>query len=134
MASVSRDSEAEHQQRYREIAALSDTVLEQALALKRYAHTLEERVRERTRELYQANLEAIYMLAVASEAKDLDTGAHVRRIEHYTRALARDLGLPAAEAERIGYSSILHDVGKIHVPDDILRKPAALSEDEWRIM
>src|SRR5439155_9416466 len=50
------------------------------------------------------------------------------------RLLAQELGCSAAEAEQMGYSAILHDVGKIHVPDDILRKPAALDEDEWRIM
>lgn len=132
--SQQKRAELELQERYREIAALSDTVLEQALELKRYSRRLEQRVQERTLELHKANLEAIYMLAVASEAKDLDTGAHVRRIEHYTRLLARELGLSDEEAERMAYSAILHDVGKIHVPDAILRKPAALSEDEWRTM
>jgi PAS domain S-box-containing protein len=127
-------AERDLEQRYRDIAALSDTVLEQALELKRYAHGLEQRVHERTLELHKANMEAIYMLAVASEAKDLDTGAHVRRIERYTQLLAGEMGLPAKEAERMGYSAILHDVGKIQVADDILRKPAALSEDEWTIM
>ncbi len=132
--SPQKRAEMELQQRYRDIAALSDTVLEQAIELKRYSLSLEQRVAQRTAELHKANLEAIYMLAVASEAKDLDTGAHVRRIEHYSRSLALELGLPAAEAERIGYSAILHDVGKILVPDDILRKPAPLSEDEWQVM
>jgi PAS domain S-box-containing protein len=126
--------ERELQQRYREIAALTDTVLEQALDLKRYSHRLEERVHERTLELHEANMEAIYMLAIASEAKDFDTGAHVRRIQHYTCLLARELGLSAKEAERMGYSAILHDVGKIQVPDDILRKPAPLSEPEWQVI
>lgn len=74
------------------------------------------------------------MLAIASEAKDEDTGAHVRRIERLTRLLALELGLNERDAERIGYSSILHDVGKIHVPDHILQKPGPLNDDEWKTM
>lgn len=70
------------------------------------------------------------MLAVASEAKDADTGAHVRRIERYAEAMARELGLPESEVERIGYSAILHDVGKMQVPDEILKKPGSLTDDE----
>ena len=132
--SQQKRGEKDLQQRYNDIASLSDTVLEQALQLKRYSKELEQRVRERTLDLHTANMEAIYMLAVASEAKDHDTGAHVRRIERYTRLLASELGQSAAEAERMGYSAILHDVGKIHVPDDILRKPGPLTPDEWKIM
>jgi PAS domain S-box-containing protein len=127
-------AESDLRERYQDIAALSDTVLEQALQLKRYSRELEQRVRERTRDLHVANMEAIYMLAVASEAKDVDTGAHVRRIENLTRLLAIELGLSNADAERMGYSAILHDVGKIHVPDEILRKPGPLSEEEWATM
>jgi len=127
-------AERDLRERYQDIAELSDTVLEQALQLKRYSKELEQRVRERTHDLHVANMEAIYMLAVASEAKDLDTGAHVRRIENLTRLLALELGLSGGDAERMGYSAILHDVGKIHVPDEILRKPGPLSEEEWTTM
>ena len=133
---ISHQKHAENQlhQSYADIARLTDTVLEQALELKRYSAGLEQRVKERTIELHRAHMQAIYMLAVASEAKDLDTGAHVRRIERYTLLLARELGLSEDEAERIAYSAILHDVGKIQVPDEILRKPAALTEAEWKTM
>ncbi len=129
-----KEAEGELEQRYRDIASLSDTVLEQALALKDYSQTLEEKVRERTIELHEANMEAIFMLAVAAEAKDGDTGAHVRRIQRYAEALAHGLGLPSLQAERIGYSAILHDVGKIQVPDEILKKPGSLTADEFAVM
>ncbi len=129
-----KKAEARAQEEYTEISRLSDTVLEQALELKRYSQRLEERVRERTAELREANMEAIYMLAVASEAKDADTGAHVRRIQHYTRALAIEMGLAEREAEEFGYSAILHDVGKMLVPDRILKKPGALDADEREAM
>lgn len=123
-------AEADVRSQYRYIAQISNTVIDQAMELKDYNQRLEEKVRERTRELHEAHLDAIYMLAVASEAKDLDTGRHVRRIQHYAEALALKLGLPAPEAEAIGYAAILHDVGKFHVRDAILKKPGPLTAAE----
>jgi putative nucleotidyltransferase with HDIG domain/PAS domain S-box-containing protein len=119
---------------YKTIAELSNTVFSQAEKLNNYSHELEDRVRRRTQQLHDAHMDAIYMLAVASEAKDADTGAHVRRIQRYTELLARKIGLPDAQVELIGPASILHDVGKIHVPDEILKKPGPLDDDERRIM
>lgn len=115
---------------YNFIVQMSNTVLEQALDLKEHSQQLEERVRRRTAELHEANMDAIYMLAVASEAKDQDTGNHVRRIQCYSAALARQLGMSEADAEQIGHSAILHDVGKILIPDDILKKPGPLTPQE----
>lgn len=133
---VARQKEAEEQLReqYRQVASLSDVVLQQALDLKHHSKNLERQVRQRTRDLHDANMDAIYMLAVASEAKDEDTGAHVLRIRNYSTALARAIGLDEQEAERVGYSAILHDVGKIQVPDDILKKPGPLTTDERHVM
>ncbi|MBM3739197.1 MAG: HD domain-containing protein [Acidobacteria bacterium] len=133
---ITRQKQAEERatEQYQTIATLSDTILEQALDLKHDKEHLEQRVRERTAELHEANMEAIYMLAVASEAKDGDTGAHVRRIQHYAQALAREMGLAAPDAEQMGYSAILHDVGKMSVPDHILKKPGPLTDDERREM
>jgi PAS domain S-box-containing protein/putative nucleotidyltransferase with HDIG domain len=125
-----KEAEADLKNRYRIIAELSNTILGQAENLKDYNDALEHRVHERTQELHEANMDAIYMLAVASESKDQDTGDHVRRLQHYSRSLARELGFSPRESEQIGYSAILHDVGKIHVPDHILKKPGPLTEDE----
>jgi len=125
-----KKAEADLRNQYRIIADLSNTILSQALNLRDYSHELEERVSERTADLHRANMDALYMLAVASESKDQDTGDHVRRMQRACTLLAREMGLPAAEAERIGYSAILHDVGKIHVPDHILKKPGPLTEEE----
>jgi HD-GYP domain-containing protein (c-di-GMP phosphodiesterase class II) len=132
MIDITARKEAEDalREQYEIIAELSNTVLEQAIKLKNYSHTLEARVAERTAELHEANLDAIYMLAVACEAKDEDTGRHVRRIQQSAAALARELGLGDAVAEAIGYSSVLHDVGKMHVPDHILKKPGPLTDEE----
>jgi PAS domain S-box-containing protein/putative nucleotidyltransferase with HDIG domain len=127
-------AEADLRNQYNIITELSNTILSQAENLKNYSAQLEEKVRRRTSDLHDANMEAIYMLAVASESKDEDTGRHVRRIERHCRAIARELGFDDAAAERIGYSAILHDVGKIHVPDHILKKPGPLTDDERRIV
>ena len=133
---ISRQKAAESKlsEDYRTIAQLSDTVLNQALDLKHYSEGLEQMVRERTEEIREANMESIYMLAVASEARDADTGAHVRRIQSYTEQLARELRLPPTDVERFGYSAILHDVGKIVVPDQVLKKPGQLTIEERSLM
>ena len=116
------------------VSTLSDNVLNSALDLKHLNDELERRVRLRTAELYQANMDALTMLAVASEARDSDTGAHVRRIQKMTQRVAVELGLGEDEAEEFGYAAILHDVGKIHIADNILKKPGELTPDERRIM
>lgn len=133
-ASATAAAREELAEQYHLVTQLSDTVLEQALELKRYSQSLEDRVRQRMRELHEANMEAIYMLAIAGEAKDQDTGAHVLRIRDYANALALETGAPPSEAERIGYSAILHDVGKMQVPDEILKKPGPLTPEERRVM
>jgi len=128
--SKQKDAEKQLREQYQTIIEMSDTVLQQALELRNYSRKLEERVRQRTSELHDAHMEAVYMLAIASEAKDMDTGSHVRRIEKYSSLLAAKLGLPQSEVDAVGYSAILHDVGKIHVPDRILSKPGPLDDDE----
>jgi PAS domain S-box-containing protein len=128
--SQQKDAERALKEHYAFVVQMSDTVLNQAVELKDYNKTLEAKVRERTAELHAANLDAIYMLAVAAEAKDLDTGKHVRRIQGYSRALSMQLGMSDADAETIGYAAILHDVGKIHIPDAILNKPGPLTVEE----
>jgi putative two-component system response regulator len=125
MIDISRQKEAE-----RQINELNVQVMEQARALREYADLLEERVIERTGQLHEAHMETTYMLAIASEAKDKDTGDHVRRLRRGSHLLAQKLGLSDREAERLGHSAVLHDVGKIHTPDHILKKPGPLTPEE----
>ncbi|MDP3766931.1 MAG: HD domain-containing protein, partial [Dehalococcoidia bacterium] len=68
------------------------------------------------------------------EARDTDAGAHLHRIQHFSRALALHLGFSERDAQEIAYASMLHDVGKANVPDAILKKSGPLTPDEWRIM
>jgi PAS domain S-box-containing protein len=136
MVDLSRQKRAEDDLRkqYTIVAELGNTFLGQAENFKNYSEELEERVAERTAELREANLDAIYMLAVACEAKDEDTGRHVRRIRDYAASIARELGFDPRVAESIGYSAVLHDVGKMHVPDHILKKPGPLTDEERAVV
>ncbi len=85
-------------------------------------------------QLEEAYQDAVTMLSIACEGKDEDTGFHVQRVQHYTEALAGQMGLAADEARHMGMMSILHDVGKLNIPDAILKKPAGLDEAEWVVM
>jgi putative two-component system response regulator len=95
---------------------------------------LEQRVRERTADLQEHYLETIFAMTRAAEHKDEDTGAHVQRISYYSRELARLLGLSDAFIDNIFFSSPMHDVGKIGIPDHILLKPGGFTPEEWEIM
>lgn len=94
----------------------------------------ERRLRSKTAELDQAYEDAVKMLSMACEGKDEDTGYHVQRVQHYTEALALEAGVEAFDARHMGIMSILHDVGKLYVPDAILQKPAKLDKEEWIVM
>jgi PAS domain S-box-containing protein len=125
MIDISRQKQAEQLS-----GELTVQVMEQSQALREYADLLEQRVIERTAQLHEAHMETTYMLAIASEAKDKDTGDHVRRLRRGSQLLASKLGINDREAERIGHSAVLHDVGKIHTPDHILKKPGPLTPEE----
>jgi len=85
-------------------------------------------------QLNDAYLDAITMLSIACEGKDEDTSLHVRRVQLYTEALASELGQTDEAAHHMGVMSILHDIGKLAIPDSILKKPGKLDPDEWSIM
>lgn len=95
---------------------------------------LEDLVRKRTFQLEEAVREGIVMLAMAAEAKDDDTGEHVHRIQGITREICAGLGMSTEKSEQISFFSIMHDVGKIHIPDKILQKPGPLTAKEWQVM
>jgi HD-GYP domain-containing protein (c-di-GMP phosphodiesterase class II)/CheY-like chemotaxis protein len=78
--------------------------------------------------------EAIDMLGHVAEFKDSATGSHIRRIQEYTRRIARALGSTDDEADSYAKASRLHDVGKVGIPDDLLRKPGKLTADEFTLM
>lgn len=79
-------------------------------------------------------MEMVTSLASAIDAKDTYTKGHSTSVSRYSEALARAINLPEAEVERIKLGALLHDVGKIGIPENVLRKPTNLSEEEWEIM
>jgi len=85
-------------------------------------------------EIAQRQRDGMVALARGAEAKDSDTGDHVVRVQLIAEDLARATGVDAERAADIGWSAMLHDVGKLHVPDRILLKPGPLSAAEWAIM
>jgi putative two-component system response regulator len=104
------------------------------LERQRQAEILEQKVRERTRELSETQKEILRRLALAGEYRDNETGNHVARVSHTCKALALAAGFSDDMAEMIFHASPMHDIGKIGVPDHILLKPGRLELDEMTIM
>ena len=95
---------------------------------------LEQRVKQRTAELESAHLDTLERLAVAAEFRDDDTGKHTERVAAISAILGRAAGLEEEEVELLRRAAPLHDLGKIGIPDAILRKPGSLTPDEWDVM
>ncbi len=86
-------------------------------------------------DLRRSHLETIYRMALVAEYRDQeDTGRHLRRMSRFSGILAQGMGLTFAEAEDIRYAAPLHDIGKVAIPDAILRKPAKLTPEEFEEM
>jgi putative nucleotidyltransferase with HDIG domain len=93
-----------------------------------------EKVQKAARENQELFLSSIRALAAAIDAKDPYTRGHSERVARYASAIAREMGLPTDEARKVRLSALLHDVGKIGVDDRIIRKPTALTDDEFELM
>jgi response regulator RpfG family c-di-GMP phosphodiesterase len=111
------------------------------LARQRYRRTLEKRVLEKTAELshalrqveqsYQTTLDA---LVAALDAREHETSDHSQRVVRYTLGIADRLALPQSQLPDLARGALLHDIGKIGVPDAILLKPGRLTAEEWEEM
>ena len=104
---------------------------EQVTLMNRF---LADKVRERTEEVRQTQLEVIRRLGRAAEFRDDDTGEHIYRMSHYSNLLALASGFDEDEAEELLIAAPMHDVGKIGIPDSILLKPGKLDDAEWDVM
>ncbi len=85
-------------------------------------------------EIIDTQRELAYLLGEAVEQRSKETGSHVKRVALYSHLLALKIGLSEEQAEVIRLASPLHDVGKIGIPDFILKKPGKLTEEEWATM
>lgn len=79
-------------------------------------------------------IEVVTSLASAIDAKDEYTKGHSTSVSRYSEALARALNLPEKDVERIKLGALLHDIGKIGIPETVLKKPSKLTDEEWEIM
>jgi len=104
------------------------------LSLSDQKQALEHQVRDQTHEIYQTRLEIIKKLGRAAEYKDNDTGLHIERISKYAFHIAKGLGLEDNQADLVLQASPMHDIGKIGIPDEILKKPGKLSAEEWALV
>ena len=85
-------------------------------------------------DLKDAHLQALLRLAYAAEARDPYTECHLQRIRGIAQAIAHRLGVSGDELEALGYGAVVHDLGKLRIPDSILTNPGLLSDDEWAQM
>lgn len=108
---------------------------------KSYKEMLEDTVQTRTKELADALVmvrnitsEVIRRLITVAEYRDTDTGAHISRIGLYSNKIAEAMDMPMEFIEAIAFTSSMHDIGKIGIPDNILLKPGTLTPEEFEIM
>jgi putative nucleotidyltransferase with HDIG domain len=120
-----------------ELARRADEAEDKELQLQRYAADLRETfIEERTRseELHRSYMLTVRALASAVEARDAYTGKHAERVAAYGLALAEAYGLRLGDEPQIEFGFLLHDVGKVAVPDAILFKPGPLTDAERIVM
>ena len=113
-----------------EIGELGDTFNEMSTAIE---HSIDQ-LKKAAHENHLLFINSIRMLAAAIDAKDPYTRGHSERVARYAIAIGKNLSLPEKEMRNLRISALLHDVGKIGIDDRILRKPGALSDDEFEVM
>lgn len=105
-----------------------------AVMLANRANELTRAVRQATEDIHERERETVTRLAKAAEFRDPETGAHIQRMAHFSRLIARHMGLPDALQEMILAAAPMHDVGKLGTPDHILLKPGKLTPEEFEVM
>ncbi len=108
--------------------------IRRTLELEGYRQNLQQRLDEKTREVELVTIQAITTVANTIDAKDDYTKGHSMRVAHYSEALARKLGWSEEDIQNIHYVALLHDIGKIGVPDSVLNKPFKLTDVEFKLI
>ncbi|MER3446260.1 MAG: two-component system response regulator [Candidatus Dadabacteria bacterium] len=99
-----------------------------------YQRNLEKKVVEQTQELLSLYSDTLEAMISALDSREHETGYHSYRVTEYALTLAKQVGLVDSDLVIIARGALLHDIGKIGVPDSILLKPGELTEEEWKIM
>lgn len=113
-----------------EIGELADTFNTMTAELEQFV----ERLKQAAQENHDLFIASVRMIAAAVDEKDPYTHGHSERVTRYSVLIATELGLTEDEVYKIRISALLHDVGKIGIEDKILKKPGALTPDEYEIM
>lgn len=108
--------------------------IRRTMELEGYRQNLQQRLDEKTREVELVMIQAITTVANTIDAKDDYTKGHSIRVAYYAEALARKLGWSEEEVQNIHYIALLHDIGKIGVPDSVLNKPFKLTNVEFELI
>ncbi len=120
-----------------ELARREQEAADNERQLERYAADLREtfkQERSRSQELQRSYMATVRALSNAVEARDAYTGKHAERVTAYGMEIGRVLGLPLVESPEIEFGFLLHDIGKVAIPDAILYKPSSLTEKERALM
>jgi response regulator RpfG family c-di-GMP phosphodiesterase len=120
-----------------ELLIAADRAIERRQLLierREYQALLERRVEEATRNLEHAYTQTLEALGAALDSRDVGTESHSRRVHGYSLALAREHGVAGPQLPDLAHGVLLHDIGKIGIPDAILLKPGSLTPDEWKVM
>lgn len=104
------------------------------LELKDLRSNLEDQLSQKTKQLEKVTLNSIMVIANTIDAKDKYTSGHSVRVADYSEAIAKKMGLSDKEISNIHYISLLHDIGKIGIPDSILNKATKLTDEEYEII
>lgn len=114
-----------------------DELGEISYAIKHMSKTIHdgiEHIGELNLEIINTQKEIIYAMGEIAETRSKETGNHVKRVAEYSKLLALKLGLSQEEAEILKSASPMHDIGKVGIPDEILKKPGKLTPEEFEIM
>jgi putative nucleotidyltransferase with HDIG domain len=128
---------AENDRLRRRLAAAEREAADSARQLERYAADLRvtfKSERDRSQQLTRSYMATVRALSNAVEARDAYTGRHAERVSRFAIEVSRELGLPAPDAPEVEFGFLLHDVGKLAVPDAILFKPGPLTSEERTLM
>jgi len=104
------------------------------LELKKHKDHLDEMVAYRTMELESTRRDIVMRLAKAAEKRDNETGMHIIRLSHLCALMGEACGMNHQQAEALGTASLMHDIGKIGIPDSVLLKPGRHTPEETKIM
>jgi uncharacterized domain HDIG len=122
---------------YSDVESVTKRAVERSELIKEnrdYQRNLEEKVASQTQEILNLYGDTLEAMILALEIRERETGYHSYRVTEYAFTLAKRMGLSNPELSVIANGALLHDIGKIGVPDSILLKPGELTKEDWVVM